>query len=187
VPYGFNTSVFKFNPENTRPENSFITIGNLKDPYCYFRKGYDLVFELAERNPNWHFTIVGWNTTDMAVPSNITLIQFSPVEVLIEELQNHRYYLQLSVMEGFPNALGEAMACGCVPIGSNVSGIPELIGDTGIILKKKNILDLEQNIQLLLTQNFQNASLKSRDRIKLKFLPKHRSALLVNVFQQYGC
>lgn len=187
APYGFNTSIFNFNPEKTRPENSFITIGNLNDPYCFFRKGYDLIFELAARNPNWSFTIVGWNNTDMEVPSNITLIQFSPVEVLIEQLQNHRYYLQLSVMEGFPNALGEAMACGCVPIGSNVSGIPELIGDTGVILGIKNIPELEQSIQQLLTKDFQKASLKSRERIELKFLPKHRRSLLVNVFDQHGC
>jgi glycosyltransferase involved in cell wall biosynthesis len=36
-------------------------------------------------------------------------------------------YLNTSYSESFPNALLEAMACGCCVIGSNVGGIPELV------------------------------------------------------------
>ena len=89
-------------------------------------------------------------------------------------------------MEGFPNALGEAMACGCVPIGSNVSGIPELIGDTGVILNEKKVEYLETSIQLLMEQDFQAASIKARDRIKNNFLPEHRLKKLKEVFDKYN-
>ena len=107
------------------------------------------------------------------------------MNVLIGYLQTHRYYLQLSVMEGFPNALGEAMACGCVPIGSNVSGIPELIGDTGIVITKKNVVYLERSIQLLMEQDFSQASLKARARVEKYFLPMHRLDKMKEVFKQY--
>jgi glycosyltransferase involved in cell wall biosynthesis len=90
-------------------------------------------------------------------------------------------------MEGFPNALGEAMACGCVPIGSNVSGIPELIGDTGLILSEKNVLYLERSIELLLQQDFSAASMKARNRIETYFLPEHRLSKMKAVFAQYAC
>lgn len=186
IPYGFNTAQFQYG-EAQRPPHSFITIGNLKDPYCYFRKGFDLILELAERQPTWHFTIIGWESNGQKVPSNVELIAFSPIAVVIEYLQKHRYYFQLSVMEGFPNALGEAMACGCVPIGSNVSGIPELIGDTGLILSEKNVLYLERSIELLLQQDFSGASIKARNRIETHFLPEHRLEKMKAVFTQYTC
>ena len=186
IPYGFDTTVFSPNESLDRIEKSFITIGNLKDPYCYFRKGFDLILELAKRNPDWRFTIIGWESNQIEVPENVSLVPFSPMSVLINYLQCNRYYLQLSVMEGFPNALGEAMACGCVPIGSNVSGIPELIGDTGVILNEKKVEYLETSIQLLMEQDFQAASIKARDRIKNNFLPEHRLKKLKEVFDKYN-
>jgi glycosyltransferase involved in cell wall biosynthesis len=33
--------------------------------------------------------------------------------------------------EGLPNALCEAMLCGCVPVGTKRNGIPTAIGDCG--------------------------------------------------------
>ncbi|MFM8595684.1 MAG: glycosyltransferase family 4 protein [Flavobacteriales bacterium] len=185
IPYGFNIDLFRIDEKIERPERSFITIGNLKDPYCYFRKGFDLIIELAKRNPTWQITIIGWEPNGQEVPANIQLIPFSPISVVISYLQKHRYYFQLSVMEGFPNALGEAMACGCVPIGSHVSGIPELIGDTGLILSEKNVVYLERSIELLFQQDFEQASLKARKRIEEHFLPAHREAKMLGVFEKY--
>ncbi len=187
IPYGFNTEQFCLGEQMQRPENSFITIGNLKDPYCYFRKGFDLILELAKRNPTWYFTIIGWEPNGQVVPANVELVPFSPIAVVIKYLQKHRFYFQLSVMEGFPNALGEAMACGCVPIGSNVSGIPELIGDTGLILGEKNVVYLERSIEHLIQQDFQAASLKARRRIENNFLPQHRFEKMQIVFEKYSC
>ena len=79
------------------------------------------------------------------------------------------------------------MACGCVPIGSNVSGIPELIGDTGLILSEKNVVYLERSIELLVQQDFEEASLKARKRIEANFLPRHRLEKMQEVFEKYGC
>ncbi|WP_332911264.1 glycosyltransferase [Algoriphagus boritolerans] len=62
---------------------------------------------------------------------------------LLKQYNTHQFYLQLSTSEGFPNALGEAMACGCVPIGSAVGAIPEIIDKTGFLLFRKEINELE--------------------------------------------
>jgi glycosyltransferase involved in cell wall biosynthesis len=53
-------------------------------------------------------------------------------------------YVMSSETESFPNALLEAMACGCAVIGSRVGGIPELITDgvSGLLFESKNVEDL---------------------------------------------
>jgi glycosyltransferase involved in cell wall biosynthesis len=58
-------------------------------------------------------------------------------------------YVNSSYSESFPNALLEAMACGCFPIGSNVGGIPELIshGKNGFLFESKSEEDLAEKLK----------------------------------------
>ena len=53
----------------------------------------------------------------------------------IQAVYNAIYILCLSSQgEGFPNVIGEAMACGVPCVATGVGDIPEIIGDTGIIV-----------------------------------------------------
>ncbi len=56
-----------------------------------------------------------------------------------------------SLSEAFSNALLEAMACGCCPIGSNVGGTPELIadGERGLLFEPGNAEDLAAKLARL--------------------------------------
>jgi glycosyltransferase involved in cell wall biosynthesis len=104
---------------------------------------------------------------------------------LLDLYNSHQFYLQLSTSEGFPNALGEAMTCGCIPIGSAVGAIPEIIGDSGIVLAKKELNLLENQIFKLLNQNLAAFSNEAYQRIlKLFNFEKRKKALLkvLNVF-----
>jgi glycosyltransferase involved in cell wall biosynthesis len=47
-------------------------------------------------------------------------------------------YAQFSITEGLPNVVCEAMLAGCIPVGSNVGGIPELIETTGILINERS-------------------------------------------------
>lgn len=59
-------------------------------------------------------------------------------------------FVNASSIESFPNAVLEAMACGCCVIGSNVGGIPELIthGEDGLVFESTSQADLTAAIQL---------------------------------------
>lgn len=48
-------------------------------------------------------------------------------ELLVQEYNKAEIYIQPSIYEGNPKTIMEAMACGCLVIGSNVRGIKELI------------------------------------------------------------
>lgn len=52
----------------------------------------------------------------------------------IEAFLRAKVYCQLSFTEQFGMSLLEAMACGCVPVVSDRDGLPELIGNAGIVI-----------------------------------------------------
>jgi len=57
-----------------------------------------------------------------------------------------------SESEAFSNALLEAMACGCCPVGSRVGGTPELIadGERGLLFESGNAADLAEKLARLI-------------------------------------
>ena len=67
-------------------------------------------------------------------------------------------FVLCSESESFPNALLEAMACGCCVIGSRVGGVPELIadGENGLLFESRNAMDLAR----VLGKAIQNDSLR---------------------------
>ena len=61
-------------------------------------------------------------------------------------------FVMSSESESFPNALLEAMACGCAPVGSRVGGIPELISpdQTGLLFDSGDVEGLARALSLLI-------------------------------------
>ena len=84
-----------------------------------------------------------------------------------ELYQNTKFYFQGSRLEGLPNSLCEAMLCGCVPIGSKVFGIPDAIGNTGILFDTEK--DLEQIVEFVNSDLGVYNFSKARNRIIKKY------------------
>lgn len=136
---GYDAKEWYVNPN--RVSGSFISVAaGLEENRRFVLKGFDLIIELAKKLPHCKFTFVGTKVlpSNVLIPSNVELVSFANTEELKTLFSKHQFYLQLSISEGFPNAICEAMLCGCIPLGSNVAAIPKIIGDTGYILKKRD-------------------------------------------------
>jgi glycosyltransferase involved in cell wall biosynthesis len=155
IPNGFDIQTFSIlTPWKDRIPNSFISISaSLDNPVRMKLKGIDMVLELAKRFPDSIFTLVGAkNPGTLNIPPNVQLIPFVPNEELPQIYNTHKFYLQLSISEGFPNALCEAMACGCIPIVSEVASMPEIVGNNGLKIPSRDIKILESLIKSYVDQ-----------------------------------
>ena len=176
IPNGFDVDFWK-DLGLERVKHSFISVATSTSTPARARvKGYDLIEQLAASNPEWSFTLVG-DSNYKPQSTNIQVLRKETPASLVQHYNSHQFYLQLSSSEGFPNALGEAMACGCVPIGSAVGAIPEIIGDTGLLLERKELGTLQQLIQDWMAGKTQLTS--PRARIERYFTYEHRRLLLL--------
>ncbi|HSJ69372.1 MAG TPA: glycosyltransferase family 4 protein [Anditalea sp.] len=166
-----------------RPENSFITVAReiSRDKKALI-KGMDLLQQLAEAKPEASFTIIGDALYYSPLP-NIKIIGKISSEKLLEEYNNHQFYLQLSMSDGFPDALAEAMLCGCIPIGSSVGAIPEIIGDAGFILEKKDTALLLKLVNRLKRSNLHALRILASFRIKTHYNIEDRKKALLDLFK----
>ena len=178
----------KWNPQkNSKEAKSFVTIGaNLNSRFGVKLKGIDLLFEVAKLQPECRFYIVGGKGLNInSVPENIQLLDKIPNHELANFLANKCFYVQLSMSEGFPNALCEGMLCGCIPIVSAVGAMPMIVGENGYILQHKDILELNSIIEnALQIENKEVISINCRKRIKDNFPLEKRQKELISALKE---
>lgn len=70
---------------------------------------------------------------------------------VVDALRSIDIFVMASDSESFPNALLEAMACGCCPVGSRVGGVPELIEEkvSGLVFESGNAAQLAAHLTTL--------------------------------------
>ena len=180
---GYKSSKWKMAKKN---KNTFVTIGaNLNSRFAFKLKGIDLFIELAKNIPEGTFYIVGGKSLKQSIPSNMILLDNIPNHQLPGFLSDKQFYVQLSMSEGFPNALCEAMLTGCIPIVSSAGGMPMIVENCGIILEKKSIHELTMSVKKLMKDEKETDILSkhSRKRISENFTIELRAEKLIKLIQ----
>jgi glycosyltransferase involved in cell wall biosynthesis len=182
IPNGFDTDFWKDLGEKRTPF-SFISVatGTSHSPRAQV-KGYDLIEQLAANHPDWTFTLAG-DSNYISLNRNVKVLGKQGIKELRTLYNSHQFYLQLSTSEGFPNALGEAMACGCIPIGSAVGAIPEIIGNSRLILNKKEMAHLEEILLSATSLDLGKLAQQSKKQITQHFSFSNRQSKLLAVLQ----
>jgi glycosyltransferase involved in cell wall biosynthesis len=156
----------------SKQDNLVLTVGTMTQIGDFYNKGFDLFIEAAARNKKLEFVLIGlkpdllnWVEEQYKV-SKLTNLQiipsFCPQDILNEKYNKAKVFVQASITEGMPNTLSEAMLLECIPVGSNVNGIPTAIGDTGIIVKHRKVEELENAIVEALKMD---SGAKARQRV----------------------
>jgi glycosyltransferase involved in cell wall biosynthesis len=171
IPYGFDAARWQPTGASRDLHSSIcVAFGAANGNAAHFRKGVDLIMEAARHMPDHRFTIVG--IAELAsydvVPQNVQLLGKVPPPELAALFNSHSILLQPSVMEGFPNAVCEAMLCGCIPIVADITSMPSIIGDVGGVLRQREhgALMMEiRKIEGLPSTEIDRQRAEARDRI----------------------
>jgi glycosyltransferase involved in cell wall biosynthesis len=117
-----------------------LTVGIVDGPNLQ-RKGLLPFVRAAADLPGVPFTLVG-RVDDpaaqaelaAAAPPNVEFTGFVDDAELARRYATAAAYVQASTHEGFGMAVAEAMLAGCVPVVTPVGALPEVVGDTGVVV-----------------------------------------------------
>ncbi|WP_048920114.1 glycosyltransferase family 4 protein [Rufibacter radiotolerans] len=176
-------------PDTTiaRLPNSFLTVcAGLDMRFTQRLKGVDLIMEVAKKLPEATFTIVGAPAgfAFPGQPSNVKLLPKMLLADLKAVYSAHAFYLQLSMSEGFPNALSESMLCGCVPVVSNVGAMPDLINGSGFVLEKRDVSLLENVLQEAMVADMEKLGAQARNLIAQQYPEERRERELLQLLKK---
>ena len=116
-----------------------LTVGNV-DRTNLDRKGIRVFVQAAAHVPDVDFVVAGRIVGDAGAEleriatRNVRVTGWLENDELESLLGQARVYVQASKHEGFGVSVAEAMLARCVPVVTRAGALPEVVGDTGILL-----------------------------------------------------
>jgi glycosyltransferase involved in cell wall biosynthesis len=184
LPTGYNPS--KFHPKDEK-ESLILTVAGGESWDRIRIKGVDIFVESAKFLPDVRFLVIGVQGDALrrlkdVASKNVNFIGSLPQDELIGYYQKAKVYCQLSIREGLPNALCEAMLCECIPVGTERNGIPTAIGDTGFLVPYGDPSNTAKSIEKALNSS-NSLGQKARRRIIELFSEKRRESGLIQTIE----
>ncbi|MGL4860552.1 MAG: glycosyltransferase family 4 protein [Enterobacteriaceae bacterium] len=144
-----------------------------------FRRSQDVYFILVGKNITWeNGELVSWIESN-GLPERVRLLgPRSDIARLTAALD---IAVCSSYGEGFPNVIGEAMACGVPCVVTNVGDCAEIVGDTGWVVMSGDMVSLADRVAEALslsTDEINQMGQRARARITTCYALK-------NIIEQY--
>lgn len=150
-----------------------LTVGHLVQT-TLMQKGHQPFVEAARHLPDVRFVFVGrWHDDaiehlrDLA-PENVEFTGWLSDEDLEALYRRASVYVQASRHEGFGLAVAEAMLAGCVPVVMDVTAMPEVVGDAGVLIASQDPQAVAAGVATALARG-PAAHLAARERILTEF------------------
>lgn len=193
---GFDKEAFK--PKGKKQNNYIIYIGTIQP-----RKNIARLIEAVSRIENLNLIIVGKSTGEgregwmyedilkapgeLGIEDRVKFLGFVPKDKLSSLLSKALAFIQPSLWEGFGIPVVEAMAVGTPVITSNVSSLPEVVGNAGLLIDPYSIDQIEQAIRTIvadkkLQQKYSKAGIEQAK----KFSWDKMAEEVLKVFENLG-
>ncbi len=184
VPNGFDSHRFKRLPEIEKRDMA-ITVAVVDQEKSYYRKGIDMYIQTARQLPAFEFLMVGISKEfvkrlELDLPANLKMLAYTSTNELIKLYSESKVFCLFSLYEGMPNALCEAMLCECIPVGTDVSSIPEIIGETGYIIRTQEQKEYTDKVKLAFKADLQQGK-AARQRIATRYHIGIREEKIVSI------
>lgn len=124
IPLAFDEGIFTVSLEQVNSSSELVvtTIGPIHES-----KGLSPIFTAAQALPTITFIWVGEGNVPQDAPANIRFVGRKEHPELAQILQGSDVILSASVSESFGLTVIEGMACGCVPILSDIPAFREIV------------------------------------------------------------
>ena len=172
-----------FGDEPTEKERTALTVGAI-DRSTLVQKGQLPFVQAARELPDVRFVFAGKWLDDAVdelraqAPENVELTGWLSDEELHDIFRRSAVYVQASRHEGFGLAVAEAMLAGCVPVVVNVTAMPEVVGDAGVLIESQEPAEVAEGIRRALAMG-PDAARRARERILTSFpMERRREAIL---------
>jgi glycosyltransferase involved in cell wall biosynthesis len=165
-----------------------LTVGAI-DRTTLVQKGQLAFVRAARELPDVGFVFVGaWQ--DDAVerlrdeaPDNVKLTGWQSDPQLRDHYRRAAVYVQASWHEGFGLAVAEAMLAGCVPVVMNVTAMPEVVDEAGILISSQRPEEVAGGVRRALELG-PEAGRRARERILTQFPVARRRERLQRVVEE---
>jgi len=150
-----------------------LTVGAVYDVNL-LRKGHGPFCEAARALDDVEWVLAGAFKDDTGrelqakAPQNLTITGFLSDEDLDELFRRAGVYVQASLHEGFGMSLAEAMLAGAVPVVTAAGALPEVVGDTGVVISEATAESVAAGVTEALSLG-PEAHVAARERIRTKF------------------
>ena len=188
INFGFKDPQSQIVPLIQRPKK-IITIGAI-NKITYERKGMRFFAELSRLMPEWDFVAVGkWDKEyriklEEVGGKNLHFTGFLSDEAFSEEVQNSRFYLQLSHHEAFGLSVVDAGLRGVYPIVFDKFSLPELVIEIGSITKFKDLEAVKTEILRVDAVSYEPTFVKKKFLQRFSWERKKKS--LLDVVAKYS-
>ena len=173
-------------PFGERPgakEREALTVGAI-DRTTLVQKGQLPFVEAARLVPDVRFTFAGRWLDDSVeqlrarAGDNVRFTGWLSDEELHATYRRAAVYVQASRHEGFGLAVAEAMLAGCVPVVMNVTAMPEVVGDAGVLIESQEPGAVAEGVRRALELGADAAG-RARERILTAFpMERRREGIL---------
>jgi glycosyltransferase involved in cell wall biosynthesis len=168
------------------PSGYILNVGTLEPRKNLLRliNAYKMVASTREPVPK--LVIVGWQgwrnedlgklVRESGLADQVVLVGYVPDDDLPTLYRNATVFVYPSLYEGFGLPPLEAMACGTPVITSNVSSIPEVVGDAGILIDPYNTTEIARAIASVLNNEELRESLRTSGLVRSRLFNWDKTA-----------